>query len=340
MGHPDIECPASWTFELLHVVDEDARPVAVPLCAATFSLATGTPRRLEEARPLEIGGAYAGPPGASSLRREVQIAYAKTGTDVVLLGHARSPRGPAPEVLVSFQCGALSKVVRVVGDRFWFKSLGAFAMTEPTPFEALPLVYERAFGGVDRTVPGPNPALEMRNPLGVGYHAAAGAFREGDRLPNLEHPEFPIRGFRDAPPPAGFGFVDPGWQPRAGLAGTYDAVWRAQRAPAWPKDFDRRFFSAAAPGLASTGHLAGDEAVKLVGATAAGPLAFRLPGRARPTVRLGLRRSPDREIELALDTVILDADALELTLLWRGHLHVADGPHDVTAARVRPPAFA
>jgi hypothetical protein len=58
---------------------------------------------------------------------------------------------------------------------------------------------------------------------------------------------------------AGFGFISPHWQPRAGLAGTYDASWQASRAPLLPVDFDRRHLNAVSPGLVAPGYLRGGE---------------------------------------------------------------------------------
>ena len=69
-------------------------------------------------------------------------------------------------------------------------------------------------------------------------------------------------------------------------------------------------------------------------------LAERKLGLGRTGLYLGLGRPAPADAPLTDRVSKAVADALELTLLWRGHLHVADGPHDVTAARVRPPAFA
>ncbi|MFY0539342.1 DUF2169 domain-containing protein [Nannocystis pusilla] len=40
-----------------------------------------------------------------------------------------------------------------------------------------------------------------------------------------------MRALGGSPPPVGFGPVAPQWQPRLGLAGTYDSQWMEQRAP-------------------------------------------------------------------------------------------------------------
>ena len=91
--------------------------------------------------------------------------------------------------------------------------------TKPEPFERIPLIYERAFGGWDRSHPETEKhGFEPRNPVGTGFRAKRGKFEKGIRLPNLEDPQRPLKGHRDKPPPTGFGFISPHWPPRAALA--------------------------------------------------------------------------------------------------------------------------
>src|SRR5208337_4822029 len=94
------------------------------------------------------------------------------------------------------------------------------AITPPEPFERIPLVWERAFGGWDRSHADPaKHTCEPRNPVGTGFRQKHGHPEEGVRVPNLEDPRYPSRHYGDAPPPAGFGFTGPSWQPRAAFAG-------------------------------------------------------------------------------------------------------------------------
>jgi hypothetical protein len=134
--------------------------------------------------------------------------------------------------------------------------------------------------------------------------------------------------------PVGFGFVGVEWQPRAGFAGTYDEAWTKHRAPLLPKDFDRRFFSAASEGLVAPGYLRGDEGVQAFGVTPEGKWEFRLPGVEPPTVTIALRFGEDVLLGTNLDTVIVDADARQLTLIWRAFTPLRSGPHDVRAIRI------
>ena len=331
MGQPTSENRTPFTSEALFLTDEEARPLLVPVVKATYTFdGAGQLRLSPEQAPLNLAGEWWGKPGESSYRYEPECAFTKRATDVVLVGSAHAPRKDTRELLVSLEVGPVRKSVRVVGDRVWFKSLGSIRMTEPRAFEMLPLRYERAFGGRDTSHPdAAKQGFEPRNPVGRGFRASGGLYAEGLLLPNLEDPAHPLTRFGQVVPPAGFGFLSPEWTPRASFAGTYDETWRKRRMPLLPKDFDRRFFNAASPGLVAPGYLRGDEPVTLVNATPEGRVAFRLPGIARPRVRVRRAERPDVRVDTHLDTVILDTDLRQVLLLWRGLLALSDGPHEV-----------
>jgi len=285
--------------------------------------------------PLCYSGEYWGDPEVSSYKYEPETAFAKPATDVVLIGHAYAPRTGVKETLVSLQVGPLKKTVKVIGDRVWGKVLGKTMMTNPLPFEKIPLIYERAFGGWDRSHDDPaQHTFEPRNPVGTGFRSKKGKFEEGIRLPNLEDPKHPLKSYGDTPPPAGFGFISPNWQPRASFAGTYGEKWMKERMPLLPTDFDRRFFNAASPGLIAQGYLKGNEPVLIENASANGRLMFNLPGVPPPKIHVELRGGVHHDLTTNLDTVIINTDENLLFLIWRTHLVVKRGPHDVVAIRV------
>jgi hypothetical protein len=330
MGHATVENPTPFTFEALYVTDEELQLLLVPVVKATYELGRSGLKLAEEQEPLHHGGVFQGSQEGSSYRYEPEVAFFKPSTDVVLVGHAHAPSVNTRELQVALQVGPLRKVVQVFGERVWIKSLGQVSMTRPLPFERMPLCYERAFGGWDRNHPDASRhTFEPRNPVGVGFRAHPSHFEEELRLPNLEDPAVPLRRFGQSVPPAGFGFVSPHWQPRASLAGTYDEAWARQRAPLLPRDFDRRFLNAASPGLVASRYLRGDEPVTLVNVSPEGRLDFRLPGTPPPRVRVVRLSDEDRWLELRLDTIILDTDARRVFLLWRAHLPLREGPHEV-----------
>ena len=92
-------------------------------------------------------------------------------------GHSRR------ELEVGFRVGPVQKVLRVIGDR----SGARWAPSSPQPFEKMPLVYERAFGGVDPQVEEPERDWDWRNPVGTGFAVSRGN-ADGLALPNIEYP--------------------------------------------------------------------------------------------------------------------------------------------------------
>lgn len=338
MPHPAIDNPTPFATALLLLTDAQGRPALVPMLQAAFSIGRGGELAPLDPQPqVAIGGQWWAEPGTSSLRLEPQIAPAKPGTDVVLLGHACAPHGGTTEMTVGLRVGALRKVVRVVGDRVL---VDGTRVTAPRPFERIPLQWERAFGGWDRRDPEPaRHRCEPRNPLGRGFRDAEAARDDTVELPNLEDPARPWRGYGDRPPPAGFGFVAPDWQPRAALAGTYDDAWMRTRRPLLPLDFDPRFHVAASDGLASDVPLRGDEPVSVVGTVPEGRLDFVLPSLPPPQCTLVLRGGRDARPVLRLDTVVVDTDARSVLLTWRGCEVVRNGPQDLLAMQVRVPGL-
>jgi hypothetical protein len=302
---------------ILPLPDTDGIDTVYTVVKGTFTFA----RELtiaEEQLPVTLADEHYGEPGASSIRRPSDVCLGKPGTDVLLLGSAWAPGGrPVWQSDVSLRVGPLSKTVRVSGDRAWESGSGGSVMSWVAPFERMPLVWERAFGGSDETDKGP--VVDARNPVGCGFRAPHGSRPvHGLRLPNLEDPTAPISSPGSAPAPACFAPVGPHWQPRRSFAGTYDEAWQKQRAPYLPADFDTRFFQIAPAGLAAPTHLQGGEWVDVRGATPDGVLQFQLPvTRVRVNYRVdgGSEARPAR-----LYTVIIEPDAGRVVLVWHAAL--------------------
>jgi hypothetical protein len=342
MGHAAVDNGSAHAGEHLFLCDEDGRSLLVVLVQATFDLVAGKGLVLAETQiPPSLTGELNGADArVSSYRIEPAFAFTKPGTDVVLLGHAQAPGGRSvTELPLLFRVGPVGKALRVVGDRQWVKSGGLVVATPPRPFERIPLLYERAFGGWDRSEADPaRHSFEARNPVGRGFRAPNGLFEEGVALPNLEDPADVLLRHGQAVTPAGTGFTSPDWQARAALAGTYDEAWARERSPLLPRDFDRRFFNAASPGLVADPPLVGNEPVVVENASPLGRLSFRLPGVQPPACRVELARRGDLPLALALDTVIVDSDHDRVLMLYRGHLPLRDGPHDVLSIELRDQA--
>jgi hypothetical protein len=333
LNHTDLE------VELVLTTDQEGFDSATVVLKGTYDIgATGALAPAEEPQPIMFDGEFNGDPDTSSYRLEPECTMPKPATDVVLLGHARS-RG-ATVVDVGVSVGSLSQVARVFGDRVWYKSMGQVRMSEPQPFETISLIYEHAFGGWDRTPADESKhAFEPRNPVGRGFRAKGTVFEDGLRLPNIENARQFIKGFGDRPPPVGFGFTAPHWKPRSKLAGTYDEAWSKDRAPLLPVDFNPSFLNAAPESLIAPRYLRGDEDVELMGVTPEGRLGFRLPGLRPPSCRVSALHGEDAYLSTNLDTIVIDADARQVTLTWRQGLRLDRGHRSVRALEVQWDAF-
>lgn len=337
VGHPLVDSQSPFAFAPLFLTDEEMRSLFVPLVKATFKIRTDESDLVlaEEQVAVAMAGEFWGDPETSGYKYEPEVAIEKLATDVVLIGSAHAPKPGVTEVDVGFRVGPLKKVARVFGDRVWRKTLGVARMSKPEPIDKpIPLIAERAFGGWDTSRK--KVRFEARNPVGTGYRSAMGSVEDGLRLPNIEDPGQLIHSASDVPTPVLFGFTSPHWEPRSKLAGTYDKDWEENRKPLLPKDFDRRFFNAAPPGLVAPGYLTGDEEVVILNASKRPRLDFRLPGLPNPVVRVRLAWDETCELQTKLDTVIVNTDEDKVLLLWRANLTLRRGPLDVREIEVLP----
>jgi len=334
VSHAEIANPTGLVLEPLLLADEQGRPLVAPLIQGTWHLADDDRLIWLDKQPaIPLGGQWWGDPAKTSLRLEPQVAYCKpVGTDVVLLGHAHAARPGATEGQVGLKVGPISKLARVVGARRLVRGLSGLSITPAEPFERIAIRYEHAFGGWDRRDPdAQRHSCDARNPVGVGHLDPRLPLQEEWPLPLFEDPQRPYAAPGDTPEPVGFGFVGPEWVPRRDLAGTYDDAWSRTRKPLLARDFDRRWYQAASPGLVSPGHLRGDETAVVIGATPQGRNAFVLPARGRPRCTVHVRGRPPQELTPLLDTVIIDMDLRSVTLQWRTHAALPSGPHDLRA---------
>lgn len=299
------------------VRDRDGAEVWLVVVKASFDIRPdGSLEVAREQPPVLAVPVHHGKPGHSSLRYESDLVLTKATTDVLVVGHAHAPAGTAvTQADVGFRVGPVQKVLRVWGDRTW----GAFGISAPQPFTQMPLVYERAYGGVDAQSATPDQDWDWRNPVGVGY-ATSSAHAAGLPLPNLEYPDQLIRGWDDRPAPAGFGPIESHWQPRVSFAGTYDDHWMRTRQPLLAQDLDDRYFQCAPQDQQAPEFLRGGEPVVLHGLSPLGTLRFALP-----KFYLGFEtRFTDgsREVhqQRKLHTVILEPDLPRVSLVWHSAL--------------------
>jgi hypothetical protein len=302
--------------------------------------------RAESDRKLHAGDVYYQDPMNSSVRYESDFVPFKIATDVVLNGRAQAVKGEKiDQFTASLIIGQHRKDILVIGDRVCRYQAGRDPIfSEPEPFTAMEIRYERAYGGVDIWSDPKVPCIYPRNHLGRGY-VIKNDKRPIDNLalPNLEDPRnrlipamLATRHFvawERQPMPQSFGWVSKIWRPRSTLAGVMPAdrqveqelrkIYASIVPPAQKElyeqtqlpDMDFRFFNGASDGLALP-FLSGDEDVRLINLDPDGEMSFKLPGD-RPGIGLDLGGGMEEPPSI-LHTVMIDVDQRQVDLVWRG----------------------
>lgn len=275
--------------------------------------------------PVAMADLHSGEPDKSSLLVPADLTLSKPATDVLLQGSAYG--GGREHVDVTLRMGPINKTLRVSGERLWQSFLGMASVPKPQPFDKIPLVYERAFGGTDESNPDGPPEMSPFNPAGVGFRGRKSKAEViGTAVANIEYPNALITRPGAKPAPAGFGPIPAGWEPRSKLAGTYDQKWLDEVSPLLPDDVDPRFYQCAPADQVYPGYLQGGEQVEVLGATPSGMLRFSVPkGKPEIIARIG---DADVNMPAICDTLIVNTDTMRLTLVWRAshviHGHVMD----------------
>jgi hypothetical protein len=141
---------AGWTMGF----DRDGRELVIIAVKATFTnpLPGQEAKLAEEQAPLVEADVFTGEPGFSAPLYECDYAHRKPRCDVLLNGSAYAPAGnPTERTTVLLQIGSLTKSFEVVGNRVWQAGALYIAVSKPEPFTVMPISYNNAWGGVDRS---------------------------------------------------------------------------------------------------------------------------------------------------------------------------------------------
>ncbi|MEQ8398370.1 DUF2169 domain-containing protein [Thalassobaculum sp.] len=249
----------------------------------------------------------------------LDVGMPKPQGEVVVIGDAAAPGGqPVTQMAVEFSVGSVRKRLTVFGDRHWELFNDGAVFTKPLPFERMPLVWERAFGGPDFAA----------NPAGTG-DAAQAALSEGRvvRLPNIEDAANLILDVGHAPDPVGVAPMDVMVPARQRYAGTYDDAWLKNHYPGHAVDFDWAFYNTVPSDQWTTGFFVGDERIRIAGMHPDHPvIESRLPGM-RVRSFLNHERDGQRtltETEMRCETVVLFPGQLKGVVIYRGGCEIAD----------------
>ncbi|MEZ4589236.1 MAG: DUF2169 domain-containing protein [Gemmatimonadales bacterium] len=172
-------------------------------------------------------------------------------TDIVVQGSAHARSSGVGKLTVGLRIESLKRDITVYGERRVERASGGLRLSEPEPFETIPIRYDRAYGGVDLHAfysnPSPmlarvqrnSPGLPVlassryhypRNPTGVGFLISMAPYQLEDLLvPSLEFPFDPITADRlavgtvaswpNGPLPAGMDWSSAAWFPRESYLG-------------------------------------------------------------------------------------------------------------------------
>ena len=321
---------------LVFTAEDDAgTDMGVLVARGTFKVVPDAALRPDpDQAPIRVADVYRGDPTTSSVRWEGDLAPLKPHADVHLDAVAYAPDGePAPSWTVGVRVGRrddegdpvrlVDAALRVTGRRVWRRGVTGWHLDPPAPALAVPLTYERAYGGAVPDPDDPDRPVEYRpNPVGIGFFRPKQTDADEVAAPQIEWADAPV-----GPPgtdyaPAGVGPLSRSWQPRLGLAGTFDEAWREERWPHLPADFDFAHYNSAPPALQAPRYLVGDETITVRGLHRDVPeVSVCLPGYALA----GLLRYQDGTLTAAplrIDTVELDLsdpDPAEhrAALVWR-----------------------
>ena len=306
--------PAGWTMGF----QRDGRERLIVIVKATYVLPkAGADAELAfDQLPLIEADQFTGEPGMTAPRHETDYAHIKPGCDVLLVGSAYAPQGgPATRVEVGLKVGPLSKQFVVVGPRVWRKGPVRITATAPEAFESLPITYDHAFGGTDRThADRGETSTFLANPVGKGYWRYSEQI-DGQPLPYTEQPGQTIDTQDRAYVPMALSPIGRNWLPRRTFAGTYDQNWIETTAPLWPGDFDERYFQAAPPEQTMP-HPKGGEEVVIRNLTADGLRTFRLPTWPIPMTFIP-HAGRDVTRDAVIDTIVFEPDDERFTMTWR-----------------------
>lgn len=248
---------------------------------ATFSFATGGAMARIEARELHRAEVHHDKNPMRSLRAASDMAPRRDRVDVLFSGSAHAPNGAAA-VMVPVRLAIFD------GDRAALdKSLVAH---DVSGFQRMPIVYERAFGGMQHP----------DNPV-------------GSAAPTLLDPTDPKR-------TAGLGPIARSWLSRRRLLGDTPRSRVEGASIDVPAGFDWAYFQVA-PRDQQMDALRGDEQIVLEGLNPTSPVVkMRLPS-ARAFARVyGLSAhglAEGRPIPLVADTLHIDGDEQTISIVWR-----------------------
>lgn len=244
----------------------------------------------------------------ASLVRASDLALLVPKPEVVVVGHAYAGPGQKLQnttVRLALARGTsmlINKRLEIVGDR---RARPGETPPDPSPFEKIPVLYERALGGI----------ASRDNPVGVGMAT------DGDGLLTLPNVQLPAGG---GVQPVGLGPIPSAWPIRQKKRGSLS--WAAANTMLdvdVPDDFDDAYYQTA-PADQQVSELLGGDLIAIVNMhPEIGTLRCFLPA-ARAVAMAQTKTGERLPLTLRIDTVHIQPDMMRAEIVYRGATVVND----------------
>lgn len=294
--------------------------------------------------PFSQGDEFYGEPGQSGMRYGSDFARFKPRCDILFDACAHAPNGDeVQELTVACQVGQFRKGVRVLGDRYWQKTLGVYSLSKPASFSSMPLHYGMAFGGTRSYQKGwGEGATELSeallsNPAGRGWGGKrTGGTLDGQAAPNLEALGQRVSSPTGSYDPVALSAVARHWTPRTKYTGTYDKHWEEEICPFLPEDFDEQYHQCAPVDQQIAYPKGGEEVVLRNMLPGRGYVRFKLPRLDQMTIRV-LRKDYSVETPTAVvDTLFFETEKQCFSAIWRASVPIRRRIQEFTVLAVGP----
>lgn len=298
------------------------RAVLVARLTLDFDLQGNIAVAEEQPSPL-LADSHYGKPMETSLKDANEIGAFKQGAEYYLHGKAYTRTGAENRAHVSVEIRqrdiSRRKQLVVLGEHGWEKGLIGARRGEPTPFAALPLRYENAYGGSHDK----SGQREKHNPVGRGFNPSGWKIVD-PRAPQIEYVGQSALSPSRPCPVAGFGPLPVFWAPRQARFGTPSEMPLDGQGCAWGSDAQPSLHHCAPQDQWLAHAFTGGETLTLLGFFADHPEPVTLTLPSWQTAALLIRRghSPQR-LHTECDTLVIDTEQRTLTLIARTRIDPA-----------------
>ena len=193
---------------------------------------------------------YYGEVGKSSVQYESDYISFKFHTDVIVNANAISPfkdGAKAWETSVKIFDDEGSKIVdyplHIKSEKIYHKAGIVWTPTIRKKATHVPIIYEKAYGGIIQNKHDEYISTNQYNPVGCGIKKIR------DTKKYINDVQINYLDTKEKNIPAGYGFIEKSWQSRLNFSATYDDEWLKHRHPLPPKDYHEFYHQSAHPNL-------------------------------------------------------------------------------------------